>query len=72
MKTTQAKPSYQIIQKGVHSLMREIGPKGTAEFFKFFYCGKGDSVKEFKEMWKGMTVDNIHQDILKAKAQREV
>jgi len=44
-----------------------VGPRGTIEFFKFFYSGKGDSVKEFKQMWKGMDVEEIHREILKAK-----
>lgn len=67
MKTAQTQPSYQIIQRGVRSLLKEIGPKGAMEFFKFFYRGKGDSVKEFKEMWQGMSVDRIHREIMEAK-----
>jgi len=29
--------------------------------------GEGDSVSEFKRMWKGKSVEEIHQEILHAK-----
>lgn len=74
MKTVKIKqkPSYQIIQRGINSLIEEIGPRGTAEFFKFFYAGRGDSVKEFKQMWQGMGIEEIHREILGAKRRKEI
>ena len=67
MKTKEIQPSYKIIEKGMHSLIDSVGPKGMLEFFRFFYSGKGDSVKEFKEMWRGLSIDDIHNEILERK-----
>lgn len=72
MKTKQAQPTYRIIQEGIDSLRERIGPKGIIEFFRFFYSGKGDSVKEFKKMWKGMGIEEIHQEVLRAKQRKEI
>jgi hypothetical protein len=72
MKTKQIQPSYQVISKGIDSLIKEIGPKGTMEFFRFFYPGRGDSVREFKELWKQMKIEEIHREILKAKKKKEI
>lgn len=72
MRTKQFTPPYRIIQEGISSLIEKIGPKGTMEFFRFFYSGKGDSVKEFKKMWKGMGVGEIHREVLKARQKREI
>lgn len=70
MKIQEVQPSYKIVQKGINSLIERVGPRGTIEFFRFFYSGKGDSVKEFKEMWKGMNIERIHQEILRTKKEK--
>lgn len=72
MKTKEIQPSYKIIKKGINSLIKQIGPRGTAQFFEFFYAGRGDSVKEYKKMWEGMGIDRIHQEILKAKQEKRI
>ncbi|MGQ9817942.1 MAG: hypothetical protein ACUVQ3_08370 [bacterium] len=48
-------------------MTKELGPTEAARFWMYISHGEGDSVKDYKEMWKDKRVDDIHQEILKAK-----
>ena len=53
-------------------LTNEMGPLGATRFWMYVTRGEGDSVLEFKKMWKGKSVEEIHQEILKAKENGEI
>ena len=65
MKTVKDKKNTQfdIIQKGYRVLYREMGPADTLRFIRSFYCGSGDSVKQFNDLWGSKTIDQIVKQI---------
>ena len=64
--------TLEIIMKGWKSLVKELGAQNATKFLRSFSFGRGDSVKEYKEMWKGMKLEQIHKQILKAKKDKEI
>lgn len=75
MKTLQKNSklsTLEIILKGWKSLVKELGPSDATKFLRSISIGKGNSVKEYKEMWKGMTLREIHKEILKAKKEGKI
>lgn len=62
----------EIVQTGWQSLVKALGPAYANKFLKVFSSGSGDCVKDFKKMWKGKSVDDIHQEIVKAKKTGEI
>lgn len=75
MKTLQKNSqttTLEIILKGWEALVRDLGISGATEFLRSISIGAGDSVKEYKEMWKGMKLEEIHKEILKAKRKGEI
>ena len=64
--TRKATPQ-EIINLGWEVLTKEMGPLDATRFWMYVTRGEGDSVLEFKRMWKGKSVEEIHQKILQAK-----
>jgi len=62
----------QVIHLGWTALMKELGPLDATRFWMYMTYGEGDSVLEFRNMWKGKTVEQIHREILKAKEEGEI
>lgn len=56
----------------LQTLVANLGYARAARFIMSIGRGEGDSVKEFKEMWKGKTVDDICQEIEEAKRKGEL
>lgn len=69
---TRKTTPQEIINLGWEVLTKEMGPLGAARFWMCVTRGEGDSVLEFKKMWKGKNVEEIHQEILKAKENGEI
>ena len=62
----------RVIHLGWTALTKELGPVDATRFWMYMTFGEGDSVLEFRNMWKGKTVEQIHQEILKAKEGGEI
>lgn len=62
----------QIVKTGWQSLVKTLGPTQANKFLLTFFSGSGNSVKDFKKMWQGKSIDQIHQAILKAKKTGEI
>jgi len=69
---TRKTTPQEIINLGWEVLTKEMGPLGATRFWIYVTRGEGDSVLEFKRMWKGKSVEEIHQEILKAKENGEI
>lgn len=69
---TRKTTPQEIINLGWEVLTKEMGPLGATRFWMYVTRGEGDSVLEFKRMWKGKSVEEIHQEILKAKENDEI
>ncbi len=64
--------SHQVISMGWRALVKELGPLDAARFWMSMTFGEGDSILEYRDMWKGKNVEAIHQEILKAKEDGEI
>jgi len=69
---TRKTTPQEIINLGWEVLTKEMGPLGATRFWMYVTRGEGDSVLEFKRMWKGKSIEEIHQEILKAKENGEI
>jgi len=69
---TRKTTPQEIINLGWEVLTKELGSLGATRFWMYMTHGEGDSVLEFKRMWKGKSVEEIHQEILKAKENGEI
>ena len=69
---TRKTTPQEIINLGWEVLTKEMGPLGATRFWIYVTRGEGDSVLEFKRMWKGKSIEEIHQEISKAKENGEI
>lgn len=66
-KTKTITSRQQLIEIGWQALVQKLGFDKANEFLMTFFAGQGDSVKEYRKMWGNKSVNQIHQEILKAK-----
>jgi len=69
---TIRKTAYDVINLGWNALTKALGPVEATRFWMLISLGEGDSVRDFKRMWKGMTVADLHREIIKAKKQGRI
>jgi UDP-glucose 4-epimerase len=61
-----------LVREGMKVLVTNLGYPKAARFIMNIGRGKGDSVEEFHNMWKGKSVDEICLEIEKAKRKGEI
>jgi hypothetical protein len=54
------------------ALVKELGLVDATRFVMAVEPGEGDSVEKYARLWEGMTLDEVHHEILKAKEQCEL
>ncbi len=59
----------EIIARGWDALVEELGVAGATRFVMLVERGKGDSVQTFRQMWQGMSLEEIHQQLTRDEAQ---
>jgi len=69
---TSGQPSIRVIQKGWEALNRTIGATEALRFVMSLTIGQGDSVKFFKDFWKDRSIEEIHQQIIRAKKEKRI
>ena len=57
----------EIRQKGWYVLVKELGYAGATKFMLMFESGRGDYVKDRKELLKDVTIESIREEIVKEK-----
>lgn len=62
----------KLLYEGMETLVTNLGYSRAAKFVMSIGRGKGDSVEEFRNMWKGKSVDEICLEIEKAKKKGEI
>jgi len=65
----QPKPLAEITQDALAVLYREIGIVNTVRFLNQFTVGHGDYTAERRELFDGMTVEDIVSEIKRGKSQ---
>lgn len=58
-----AKPLSEITKQAIRLLVRELGAADAARFIGQFTTGYGDYTKERKELFKGLTIDDVVQEV---------
>jgi hypothetical protein len=53
-------------------LQRELGAEGLARFLRLYRSGRGDYTKERDQLLKGVTIDEIVEQIRSAEQGRQV
>jgi hypothetical protein len=61
--TTYVQPISELTHRATDTLIREIGVVDTIRFLNQFRAGKGDYTEERKQLFKGMSVKDIVNDI---------
>jgi len=69
---TGQKTAQELITVGWRALIKELGPVSATRFWMYLTYGEGDSVVEYKKMWKGKGIEEIHREILRAKRHGEI
>lgn len=54
-----ARPLSEITEDGIRLLVREMGAADAARFISQFTTGFGDYTKERKELFKGLTIEEL-------------
>lgn len=57
----------EIKTKGWMALVKELGYTGATKFILLYETGEGDYTKERKELFKGITIEEIAKEIKAAK-----
>ena len=58
---------HPLVEKGIATLFKELGPVATIEFFQRLGVRKGDSVKEIESITEKMSKEDIMRGIRKAR-----
>lgn len=58
---------HPLVEKGIATLFKELGPVETIEFFQRLGVRKGDSVKEIESITEKMSKEDIMKGIRKAR-----
>ncbi len=53
----------QIRERGIEALVKALGPVGMARFLQQFEMGSGDYTREREEWLKGLTVQEVAEEI---------
>ena len=61
---------HPLVEKGIATLFKELGPVETIEFFQRLGVRKGDSVKEIESITEKMSKEDIMTGIRKARGIR--
>ncbi|MBM4048180.1 MAG: hypothetical protein FJ279_24010 [Planctomycetes bacterium] len=62
----------ELRQRAWKALVRELGIVGATRFVMAAESGSGDSVEKYAKLWEGMSLDEVHEEILKAKASGQI
>ncbi|HEX6899384.1 MAG TPA: hypothetical protein VF789_06705 [Thermoanaerobaculia bacterium] len=58
-----ARPLSEITEEGIRLLVREMGAADAARFISQFTTGFGDYTKERKELFKGLTIEDVVREV---------
>ena len=59
----KSKIYHPLVEKGIATLFKDLGPVKTIEFFQCLGINKGDSVKEIESITEKMSKEDIMKGI---------
>ena len=69
--TVQVKPLAEVTQEAIRVLIQELGPANTVRFVNQFTVGYGNYTEERRQLFAGMTLDDIVSEIKRGKDRTE-
>ena len=69
--TVQVKPLAEVTQDAIRVLIQELGPANTVRFVSQFTVGYGNYTEERRQLFAGMTLDDIVSEIKRGKERTE-
>ncbi|MBU4285758.1 MAG: hypothetical protein L6437_15345 [Kiritimatiellae bacterium] len=63
MTTTYYQTGHEVAVKGFAALVEKLGPGGALRFIQQYEKGQGDYTEERKQLFRGITLAKIKQDI---------
>jgi hypothetical protein len=58
-----ARPLSEITEQAIRLLVREMGAADAARFISQFTTGYGDYTKERRELFKGLTIEEVVREV---------
>jgi len=69
--TVEVKPLAEVTQEAIRVLIQELGPANTVRFVSQFTVGYGNYTEERRQLFAGMTLDDIVSEIRRGKEPTE-
>ena len=69
--TMEVKPLAEVTQEAIRVLIQELGPVDTVRFVNQFTVGYGNYTDERRQLFAGMTMDEIVSEIKRGKERTE-
>jgi hypothetical protein len=69
--TVEVKPLAEVTQEAIRVLVEKIGPVDTVRFVSQFTVGYGDYTEERRQLFAGLTLDDILAEIKLRKERTE-
>jgi len=63
--------AVSIIREGWKLLVEQLGLQKATQFVMLLERGKGDTVQEIAEYWGNTSIEEIHNQVVRWKAERE-
>lgn len=67
----QVKPLAEVTQEAIRVLIQELGPANTVRFVSQFTVGYGNYTEQRRQLFAGMTLDDIVSEIKRGKERTE-
>lgn len=64
-------PTTPVFLRGWQTLVQTLGPAMATRFLRTVAQGHGDSVREFHELWEGMTLDEIIGEVRRGRRRNK-
>jgi len=62
----------ELRQRAWKALVKELGIVDATRFVMAVEPGEGDSVDKYAQLWEGMTLEEVHLEIMNAKKRGEL
>ncbi|MBN1657886.1 MAG: hypothetical protein JXA93_05765 [Anaerolineae bacterium] len=69
--TVEVKPLAEVTQEAIRVLVQEIGPVNTIRFVNQFTVGYGNYTEERRQLFAGMSLDDIVSEIKRGRGHAE-
>ena len=69
MNNMETEMHHPLVERGIATLFKELGPVETIEFFQRLGINRGDSVREIESITERMSKERIMAGIRKARKQ---